>query len=71
MEYFGRNLFVMNILPTSTPRKYMITGYLRAGNGGYPWQTAINRNPKAAHNAEEMVPRKAKQEKRRGMVRPQ
>jgi hypothetical protein len=34
MEYFGRNLFVMNILLTSMTRKPLIAGNLRPGNKG-------------------------------------
>ena len=37
MQYFGRNSFLVNILQAKSPRKFMIAGYLRAGNrGGYP-----------------------------------
>jgi hypothetical protein len=34
MEYFGRNLFVMNILQTVTVRKNVKTKELSPGNGG-------------------------------------
>jgi hypothetical protein len=37
MEYFGRNLFVMNILQAITTRKPLKTQELWPGNwGGYP-----------------------------------
>jgi hypothetical protein len=34
MEYFGRNLFVMNILQTTINRKPLKTKELSPGNGG-------------------------------------
>jgi hypothetical protein len=48
MEYFGRNLFVMNILPTSTSRKPLIAGNLRPGKGGTPPGTKMREESEGA-----------------------
>src|ERR1700693_5714475 len=69
MEYFGRNLFVMNILPISTSLKYLITGHLRAGNRGDPWQTDVNRSAKPAQCGGDGAKKGGGGE--RGMVRPE
>jgi hypothetical protein len=62
MEYFGRNLFVMNILQAKACRKWLNTSDLRAGNG---------RGATPPANRHETGEEGNVQEREKGMVRPE
>jgi hypothetical protein len=63
MEYFGRNLFVMNILQAKARRKLLNTSDLRAGNGEGP--------PPHPQIGVRLEKRGNVQEREKGMVRPE